>query len=396
MQKGQEHRSGRLLLACCLVGGLGFFSSYLRLPIMPLLAASVGGSPAQVGLINAAFMLSAGLLSIPGGLLSDRFGRKRLIRGGLLLIAGSSLLITVCRNPLQMALVYLLFGTGLASFAPNLMSLVADVAAPRPLSQAYGWYTTAVYAAMATGPAVGGLLGKLLGLRPVFLLSGLLLLGLFGATGYLLPPSPASADPSALGGIRAGCARLAGNRRFVACLTLTLGACFGLGLFLTFLPLHARQQGLDSRQIGLVFGSQALVNTLARIPFGYLGRSLRRPLLWTAGGILLFAVGLAPLGRMNSFAAMLAGGCTLGAGMAIGFTLLGVLIAESVPGALRGLAMGMYNACIFLGMMLSAASMGMIVQRFGYDFGFIFGALVAVASALFFLHWGRAEDGGRS
>src|SRR5690242_7281886 len=126
-------------LLLCLIGFATFFSSYLRIPVMPLLAASLGAGPAQVGSINGAFMLTAGLLSIPAGLLADRTGRRLPIIAGVLATAASSLLVTQCRLPEQMAAAYVLFGAGLAALAPAMLSLVADVMPPDRLGQAYGW-----------------------------------------------------------------------------------------------------------------------------------------------------------------------------------------------------------------------------------------------------------------
>lgn len=68
MTKNSQNLTPFILL--CLIGFAAFFSSYLRLPVMPLFAATLGASPAQVGSINGAFMLTAGLLSIPAGLLA--------------------------------------------------------------------------------------------------------------------------------------------------------------------------------------------------------------------------------------------------------------------------------------------------------------------------------------
>src|SRR5262245_16731398 len=93
-------RSMAPFLILCLLGFATFFCSYLRMPVMPLLAASLGADPAQVGIINGAFMVSAGLLSIPAGLAVDRFGRRAPIVAGILATALSSLLVTQCRLPL--------------------------------------------------------------------------------------------------------------------------------------------------------------------------------------------------------------------------------------------------------------------------------------------------------
>ncbi len=94
----------------CLIGFAAFFSSYLRIPVMPLLAATLGAGPAQVGSINGAFMLTTGLLSIPAGLLADRFGRKIPLIAGFVAAAFSSLLVPLCHRPAEMAAAYVLFG----------------------------------------------------------------------------------------------------------------------------------------------------------------------------------------------------------------------------------------------------------------------------------------------
>jgi MFS family permease len=140
-------------LLVCLIAFAVFFSSYLRIPVMPLFAATLGAGPVQVGAINGAFMLTVALLSMPAGLLADRTGRKVPILVGIAASAVSSLLVTLCTQPEQMVAAYILFGIGLAAFAPAMLSLVADVIPSNRLGQAYSWYTTAIYIAMTLGPA---------------------------------------------------------------------------------------------------------------------------------------------------------------------------------------------------------------------------------------------------
>src|SRR6266704_1234067 len=246
-------------LLLCLIGFAAFFSSYLRIPVMPLFAATLGAGPAQVGTINGAFMLTAGLLSVPAGLLADRTGRKVPIIAGLIATAVSSLLVTQCHQPGEMAAAYILFGAGLAAFAPGMMSLVADVMPPGRLGQAYGWYTTAIYIAMTLGPATGGYLAKALGLRQVFLVSGGLLAAVTLLALLVLPQGPPRHKTELHAALSASFALLH-NRSLRACLLATAGSCIGFGVFLTFLPLYALQLGYDPAHVGLVFAAQAMTN----------------------------------------------------------------------------------------------------------------------------------------
>jgi len=355
-------------LLLCLIGFAAFFSSYLRIPVMPLFAATLGAGPAQVGAINGAFMLTAGLLSIPAGLLADRTGRKLPIMAGVIATAASSLLVTRCHLPGQIAAAYILFGAGMAAFAPGMLSLVADVMPSRLLGQAYGWYTTAIYIAMTLGPASGGYLAKELGFRQVFLVSGVLLAAVALLALLVLPQEPPR-HKTDLHAAVAGSLELLRTRGLLACLLATAGSSIGFGVFLTFLPLYASLHGCDPAQVGFVFAAQAVTNVAVRIPIGKLADRFDRHRL-VAVGLICLAVALAALGQVVHLAQLAVCAVVMGVGMALTFTAIGAMIAELVPAVQRGLAMGMYNSCIYLGMMCGSTVMGVTLNRIGYPLGF--------------------------
>ncbi len=73
----------RLLCICCAVVFGCYFGTYMRMPVVPLYAVTLGADTVEVGLINAAFLLMAGVLSLPLGLLSDRLGTKLIAAIGI-------------------------------------------------------------------------------------------------------------------------------------------------------------------------------------------------------------------------------------------------------------------------------------------------------------------------
>lgn len=375
-------RYGKFLLLC-LVGFLTFFCSYMRIPVLPLFAVSLGAGPAQVGLINGVFMLTTGVLSIPGGLLADRFGRRQLAVGGILAAAVSSLLVAHCSTPSQVAAVYVLFGIALAAFVPSMLSQVADALPPERLGQAYGWYTTAVYAAITLGPASGGLFGKAVGLRQVFFLSGGMLLCVALFAGCILPQSELKARPSPRA-VLGESFRLLGNRCLLAGLVASLGSAFGFGIFVSFLPLHAAAYGLDPAQVGFVFAAQALTNVFGRVPVGMALDRIPLPRI-IAAGLFCFAFGLSAIGTADSVVSLSAWTVMLGGGMALTYTGVGALVAKAVPPVQRGLAMGMYNSSVYLGMMAGSTSLGPFVATYGYGRGFVIGGVLALVTARIFL-----------
>jgi MFS family permease len=370
-------------LLLCLIGFAAFFSMYLRIPVLPLFAATLGAGPAQIGTINGAFMLTAGLLSIPAGLLADRTGRKLPIVAGVIATALSSFLVTQCHQPGQMAAAYILFGAGLAAFAPGMLSLVADVMPSNRLGQAYGWYTTAIYIAMTLGPASGGYLAKTAGLREVFFVSGSLLVVVALLAVLILPKGPPRHRTDVHAAL-AGSLELLRNRRLLACLLATAGSSIGFGIFLTFLPLYATQHGYDPAQVGLVFAAQAVTNVVGRIPIGIVADRVDRRFL-VAVGLFCLALSLLALGHAVQLVQLAGCAVIMGVGMALTFTAIGALIAELVPAVQRGLAMGMYNSCIYLGMMAGSTVMGIVLEQIGYPISFAAAGGVSLITAALFL-----------
>lgn len=377
--KSHKYSAGRLLLTACIISFVCFFGSYMRIPIVPLFAMSLGADTVQVGMINGAFMLVAGALSIPTGILSDRFGRRLPMLGGMILLAASSVLLYWSSSPLQMAVIYLLFGVGLSAFSPTLMSYVADVTPPEMLGQAYGRYTMALYGGITLGPAAGGFLGTALGLRSVFLVAGGLIFVMFFVALFFLPARPVhGSGDAASSAIMPVLKTLMGNRPLVACLVATLGGCFGFGMFVTYMPLYIRSQGMSTGAVGFVFATQALANALSRLPAGRLYDRVADRSLLVTGGLAVFALALAAFGLCHSVVTLMAAAAVMGVSMGVAFTVVCALIADVVPREMRGLAMGCYNTSVYAGMMLCSVCMGMVIKGEGFPVAFFLSGLVGM------------------
>ena len=371
-----KHRSkspswGMLMFIACGVAFSCYFGSYMRLPIVPLYARGLGIDTSHIGFINSAFFLMAGFLSFPLGLVSDRVGRKLLACVGLLILTGASFMLYVSDTFILMTLSYVFLGVGLAAFGPTMMSFVADISPVTHLGRSYGWYTTALYCGMSLGPAAGGFLAGATGFLSVFLASGVLILVNFWLAVFSLPRQQSFRGPlKDRQKTAAVLAQLLKNRPLVGCWLLTLAGCFGLGMFITFLPLHAQNQGLIVSQIGMVFFTQGMVNGFSRIPLGYLSDQVRDRKILVVVGMLGFVAAMSGFGMSRSMGHFMTFAFVMGLGMGMAFTSIGALIAETVDAESRGVAMGGYNSCIYFGMMLSSFLMGSVIERVGFAYGF--------------------------
>jgi MFS transporter, DHA1 family, multidrug resistance protein len=369
-----------LLLICCAVVLGCYFGTYMRFPVVPLYAKSLGADTVMVGLINGAFLLSAGTLSLPLGLVSGRLGIKRLANAGLLILAASSILLALSHTPGQLIWIYLFSGAGLAAFGPTMMAYVAGFSPPTHLGRYYGWYTTALYVGMGLGPAAGGFAAEAWGFPAVFVLSGLSIFLFYWVNVLFLPRARhvLPAAPPASGIDRAALRAVGRNLPLLGSWLATGGGCFALGVCITFLPLHAHNQGLTYGQIGLVYAVQGVINAISRLPCGHLSDRVPRRSLLVVWGLVGIAASLAGYGLSRQVLTFILSAAAMGVSMGLTFTSVAALSVEAAPPEFRGLAMGGYNAAIYLGMMVSAVGLGPIIERIGFADGFLVTAAITV------------------
>ena len=389
MRKGPgpaaHHSYAALLTVCCLVTFGCYFAVSMRLPVVPLYARGFGVTTSQIGIVNAAFFLMAGLLALPSGMLSDRLGRKRLAGCGTMVLFTGMLLLYFSRSFFHLAGIYLLLGVGIAAFGPTMMSWVSEISPSTHLGRAYGWYTTALFCGLGLGPAAGGVLGEWLGLRPVFLMGATLVAVTIWAGRWFLPSMETPAEhktqrPEQPMNWR----RMLANRHLLGCWLVTFGANIISGAFFTFLPLLAHERGLDVGQIGIVYLVQSAANALARIPFGIISDRMGRRKYQALLGVVLASFSIAGFAPAVTFAHFLLAAFSLGVSLAVAFTSIGALIAETTDPAFRGLAMGGYNSFIYLGMMAGSMGLGHLIETMGFGSGFLLAGASNLVFASFF------------
>jgi len=141
--------------------------------------------------IDGYTVVVASLLLLAGSL-ADRFGRRRIFQLGLSLFSLGSLLCSLAPSTAALVGFRMLQGVGGSMLTPVAMAIVVNVFVdPRERARAIGIWGAAFGAAMAAGPALGGLLIETLGWRSIFWVNipfGILALGL---TARFVPESRA-------------------------------------------------------------------------------------------------------------------------------------------------------------------------------------------------------------
>jgi MFS family permease len=108
--------------------------------LLPIIQAAAGLSIAQIGMLSAAYPASWGLAQVATGALSDRYGRRGLIIGGMLLQAVAIATIALTSGFWPWFLGAIGLGVGTAMVYPTLIAVVADVAPARQRGAVVGVY----------------------------------------------------------------------------------------------------------------------------------------------------------------------------------------------------------------------------------------------------------------
>jgi MFS family permease len=133
--------------------------------LFPLLFAGGGLDVARIGILSAAYPAVWGALQLGTGALSDRWGRKGLIVGGMLVQAGALASIAIAGGFWPWLGGAALLGAGTAMVYPTLLASVGDVAHPRWRGSAVGAYRFWRDMGYAVGALVAGVLADRFGMR---------------------------------------------------------------------------------------------------------------------------------------------------------------------------------------------------------------------------------------
>ncbi len=345
---------------------------------MPLYAHQLGATRFEVGALFSAATLAAALLSIPSGVLIDRFGARALLGFSVLVSVISQLGIAATATVLPLFIWQVVGGLGAGAQMAALLSAITESVPSNRLGRAMGWLTLSMQAGFFLGPSIAGLALTVLDVRiDVAVTTAMLLLA---APGVLV----AGGTPQSRRGfsVLQPLRLLVSQRSF---LPVTIGLVAGAltwGTLLAFLPVFGKDVlRLPSSQIGYLLAIQAVANGVSRIPGGRLVDRARQrwPIVFV--GVVVWSAAIAMLGHLNGFWLPVLLLVVATPFMATAFVAIGVVFADLSAGSTRGMAMGTYGTVLFLGLTAGPLLFGPLVQS-SYTAGFTACAAVGVALAV--------------
>ncbi|WXG41821.1 MAG: MFS transporter [Candidatus Freyarchaeum deiterrae] len=144
-------------------------------PILSTYVLSLGASDFDLALIFSAFAIVQLITTIPFGLLSDRYGRRRFMIVGMILLAASFLYYPFAKSVLTLVACRAVQGLAASATWSSALALVADTYPGSDKGEKLGIANGAVGMGSVAGPVVGGILGGINFGLPFFILGSIAL-----------------------------------------------------------------------------------------------------------------------------------------------------------------------------------------------------------------------------
>jgi MFS family permease len=369
------------LLAGEFISGIG---DWLYLVAILVVVYAESNSPVLLGIIGAARILPYVLLSVPAGMVADRFDRRMVllvtdVARGVIMI-GLAVAVSLGSPTWVIIALSILAACFSTFFGPAIGALLPSLVDERDLGTANSAWATLDNVAFIIGPAIAGILLASGGLGVAFVINAASF-AVVAVILWFLPVPPKAAAPAvddggeakpADGGWRAMLRPLAGPLVLDSATSFVIGGVNVMTVVIAVDVLGAGESGT-----GFLQAATGVGGVVAGVSGGaLLARRLRVPLL--IGGVV-GGIGLAWLA--------LSGGLLM-AMVAIGVAVAGLLLLEIVnttmiqrivPDELRGRAMGVLQTSSAIVYSLGSLLMPILAGLFGVPFVLVAAGVIVVA-----------------
>ena len=382
--------TARSFFLLCTIGIFCFISyNLIRMPVLALFAESLGASPERIGLIVSVSTLTGVFLKLPSGALSDIYGRRLLLRVGVVAFGLPPFIYPFVSDLNVLTGLRFVHGLATAIFAPSALATVAELYKERR-GAALGTYTACTQSGALLGPFIGGWLVYTAGFPAAFVTAGI-----FGCIALIIffslhlnPPTPVVKEKGlapVLAEMMKGFAAVARNRKVLITSSTDAAKMIANGALMAFLPLYGVSVGLNPGEVGLLFSVQAITSFLSKPIMGRVSdRVGRQPLIVI--GLIICAGTFLLIAHTASFPLLLVLAAGFGFGEAVVSSSSSALVADSSEFKRLGAGMGMQGTIMDIGHASGPLLAGVLIARLNYQAAFfIIAGIQLVAAAVFWI-----------
>jgi MFS family permease len=366
----------RASLSLASIFALRMLGLFLILPVFAVHAMHLkgGDNHTLVGVALGTYGLTQGMLQIPYGMASDRYGRKRIIVLGLIMFALGSFLAAVGGNIYVIIAGRAIQGAGAIS-AP-VMAFLSDLTREQHRTKAMAMVGSSIGLMFALSLVGSPLLYRHIGMGGIFVLTGVLALIAIWVVVKVAPEE-------VLGKIQSEehveTARFGDVLRNRELLRLNFGIfslhTVQMAIFVVVPLALVSAGGLAVSEHWKVYLPVVLASFVLMVPAIFYAekKDAIKPVFLASIG-LMAAVQLGFAFALQNFTALV----ILLLGFFVAFNILEAslpsLVSRTAPASARGTALGVYNTTQSLGLFVGGAAGGWLMQHHGQVPVFAFGA----------------------
>ncbi|VBB09046.1 tetracycline resistance protein teta/multidrug resistance protein mdtg [Lucifera butyrica] len=357
-------------------------------PILPLYVEHLGiNNIARIeqwsGIAFGVTFISLAIFSPIWGSYADKYGRKPMLLRASLSLTVIMFCMGFAYNVYQFIFLRMLQGA-LSGFIAAAITLVATQTPMSRAGWALGIISTASVGGTLLGPLVGGFLAETLGLRSVFLSTGVLDLIAFIATYYYINENFTAAEKKTLN-FNQIWKTIPNHGFFIALCITTFVVQFALMSIEPIITVYISQLVPQSTHIalisGIVFSASGLASVFAAPRLGRLSDKIGPPKIILVGlivsGIIFFPQAFVGTAWQLGILRFLLGLATAGLLPAIN-----TLVKRSVPDSIVGRVFGYTQSAQFLGVFGGSLVGGQVASLFGIHYVFFLTGALMLLSAL--------------
>ena len=350
------------------VYALRMLGMFLVLPVLAMYAASLPGAEDNktlVGLAMGIYGLTQALLQLPLGIASDKFGRKKTIYAGLVVFAAGSFLAAAADTLPLLVAARAIQGAGAVSAAVT--ALLADLTRDGVRTRAMAMIGLSIGLTFSVSLVVAPMIADVVGVRGLFLLTGILTVASIGVVAFMTPDPEFSklhedtqAQPARIGEVLK-------NRQL---LNLDFGIfalhAAQMALF-TALPFAMTQLGLEKIQHWKVYLPSTVAGLVVMVPLIIIGETRNRlKQVFILGIVCIAAAQIGLLSGMHSVWLITVYLIVYFIGFNVLEASLPSMVSKIAPSDLKGTAMGVYNTMQSVGLFAGGAAGGLLFQKYGF------------------------------
>jgi MFS family permease len=351
-------------------------------PILPQYVLTFNVSYTLAGLVISAFPLARMLFNFPSGILADRYGRRRPLLLGILIVTLGALGCGLAQSIYELILFRFMYGAGTAMFTIVANVIVADIAPPTERGKYLSYYQGSFRLGSIFGPAIGGFLADFSGLRmPFFLLAGLGALSV-GLTFILIHEDEQSHAEVQVINIRS-LFRLLVDRRLTAIELSQMASFLTMSsIRTTMLPLYGVDYvGLSIVEIGTILSIGALVSFPTLMIMSNVVDRIQRNRIISVG-FLGLSVAVFFYTLAHDFTGVLIATIILSVAQILINPSQSAIIGDIAASEIRGLVFGAFRTAGDIGFFIGPTIAGVLTDHVGILSPFYLVSGLCVLSAL--------------